>query len=347
MKFSDLNIGEDYAPFIIAEMSGNHNGSLERALKIVDAAAEAGAHAIKLQTYTADTLTLDVDSDEFRINDPDSLWNGYTLHELYNKAHTPWEWHQPIFQRAREKGLVFFSSPFDSSAVDYLEGLGVPMYKIASFEAVDLPLIRRVASTGKPVIISTGLLTASQIEKAVQAASNAGAGDVLILKCTSSYPADPANSNLRTLPNMRETFGVDVGLSDHTMGIGAAVTSVALGATVIEKHVTLSRDDGGVDSKFSLEPWELKLLVDETRRAWAALGGVSYGPTEQEKASKIFQRSLYIAEDLREGEVLTHKNLRSVRPGYGLAPEYLDLLLGKRVNRALKKGSAMRWEYLG
>lgn len=347
MKFSDLKIGANYAPFIIAEMSGNHNGSLERALKIVDAVAEAGAHAIKLQTYTADTLTLDVDSDEFRIDDPNSPWDGYTLYELYNEAHTPWEWHQPIFQRASEKGLVFFSSPFDSSAVDFLENLNVPMHKIASFEAVDLPLIRRVASTGKPMIISTGLLTASQIDKAVQAAWNGGAGDVLILKCTSSYPADPANSNLRTLTNMRETFGVDIGLSDHTIGIGAAIAAVALGANVVEKHVTLARDDGGVDSTFSLEPWELKLLVSETSRAWAALGKVSYAQTQQEKASRIFQRSLYLAEDVREGEVLTTKNLRSVRPGYGLAPEYLDVLLGKTVNRSLEKGSAMRWEYVG
>lgn len=340
-------IGAAHAPFIIAEMSGNHNQSLERALSIVDAAAAAGAHALKLQTYTADTITLDVQGGEFSINDRKSLWNGRNLHALYKQAATPWEWHAPIMQRAAEGGMVCFSSPFDESAVDFLESLGVPAYKIASFENIHLPLIRKAASTGKPLIISTGMASIAEIDEAVTAARGAGCRELILLKCTSTYPASPVNTNIRTIPHMRELFRCEVGLSDHTMGVGVAVAAVALGATVIEKHFTLSRADGGVDSAFSLEPAELQLLVTETGRAWESLGQATYGPTEAEKASLVFRRSLYIAEDIEAGSVLTPRNLRCVRPGLGLAPKYYDMLLGRRVSRGAKKGTPMQWDLLG
>ncbi|MCS6946062.1 MAG: pseudaminic acid synthase, partial [Steroidobacteraceae bacterium] len=271
-------VGPAHRPFIIAEMSANHNGSLERALAIVDAVADAGAQAVKLQTYTADTMTLDIAAREFVIDEPTSLWAGRTLYDLYREAHTPWAWHAPIFERARARGLVAFSTPFDSSAVDFLESLDVPCYKIASFENVDLPLIRKVAATGKPLIISTGLATLAEIAEAVAAAREAGCRDLVLLKCTSAYPASPADSNLRTIPHLRAAFGCEVGLSDHTLGIGAALGAIALGAAVIEKHVTLCRADGGVDSAFSLEPHELRLLVEESERARLALGEVRYGP---------------------------------------------------------------------
>jgi len=347
MHVGQRSIGQGYPPFIVAEMSGNHNQSLDRALAIVGAAATAGAHAIKLQTYTADTITLDVQEGEFFISDEQSLWKGSSLHDLYNRAHTPWEWHAPIMQRARELGLLCFSTPFDESAVEFLEGLGVPAYKIASFENVHLPLIRKVAATGKPLLISTGMATLADIDEAVRTAREAGCRDLVLLKCTSTYPATPEHSNVLTIPHLRAMFGCEVGLSDHTMGVGAAVAAATLGATVIEKHFTLKRADGGVDSAFSLEPEELRMLVVETERAWQALGKVTYGPSEAEKKSLIFRRSIYIAEDLKAGDVLTPNNLRCVRPGKGLPPKYYDMLLGRRVNRDVKKGTPMKWELIG
>lgn len=338
MKIDKAIIDMNYHPFIIAEMSGNHNHSLERALSIVEAAAKSGAHALKLQTYTADTITLDTNEGDFFINDENSLWKGKSLHELYQQAHTPWEWHKPIMQRADELGMICFSSPFDESAVDFLEELNVPAYKIASFENNHLPLIKKVASTGKPMIISTGMATVAEIDEAVTAARGAGCKDLILLKCTSTYPATPENSNVLTIPHMRELFSCEVGLSDHTMGIGTSIAAVSHGATVIEKHFTLSRADGGVDSTFSLEPDELKLLVVEAERAWQSLGSVTYGGTGSEEKSKIFRRSLYVAEDMKAGDIFTEKNLRIVRPGAGELPKYYDLFIGKKVNCDVKKG---------
>lgn len=335
------SVGAGAAPLIIAEMSGNHNQSLERALAIVEAAAAAGAHALKLQTYTADTMTLDLGEREFRIDDGDSLWSGKSLYKLYQEAYTPWEWHQPLLERARALGLIGFSSPFDESAVDFLEGLGVPCYKIASFENTDIPLIRKVASTGKPMIISTGMATMQELEESVGAARKAGARDIVLLKCTSTYPATPDDTNILTIPDMRSRFGCDVGLSDHTMGIGVAVASVALGACAIEKHFTLRRADGGVDSAFSLEPQELHSLVVEAERAWQALGAVRYGATEKEKKSLVFRRSLYVVQDLNAGDVLTRQNVRAIRPGLGLPPKHLDSILGRKIRRDAKRGTPL------
>ena len=315
-------IGADHPPFVIAEMSGNHNQSLERALAIVEAAAQAGAHAIKLQTYTADTMTLDVRGGSFDISDPDSLWAGQNLHDLYKKAYTPWEWHAPIMERARELGLICFSSPFDETAVDFLEDLGVPAYKIASFENNHLPLIEKAASTGKPLIISTGMASLGELDEAVCTARDVGCTQLVLLKCTSTYPATPANTNIRTIPHLCELFGCQVGLSDHTMGVGVAVAAVALGASVVEKHFTLAREDGGVDSAFSLEPAELASLVSETERAWQALGQVRYGSTEAERKSLVFRRSIYVAEDIAVGELFTEQNIRIVRQGDGVTPSF-------------------------
>jgi N-acetylneuraminate synthase len=339
-------LGPDHPPFIIAEMSGNHNGSLEKALSLVDAAAEAGADALKIQTYTADTMTLDIGEGEFLIEDPGSLWKGESLYKLYEKAHTPWAWHQPIFDRCREKGMIGFSSPFDATAVDFLQGLNVPAFKIASFEIVDIPLIRKVAATGKPMIMSTGMSTEAEIREAVQAARAANCGPLILLKCTSSYPADPVDSNLRTIPYMRETFGVYTGLSDHTLGTAAAVASVALGAVAIEKHFTLSRAEGGVDSAFSLEPHELRRLVEETRLAHRALGAIKLGPSGNESKSLGFRRSLYAVADIQAGEVLTVDNIRAIRPGYGLPPKHWDALLGKRAKTDIKRGTALQWNLI-
>lgn len=335
--------GAGQAPFVIAEMSGNHNGSLERALAIVDAAADAGAHAIKLQTYTADTMTLDLDRGEFRIDDPASLWHGHTLYDLYRRAHTPWDWHAALFERARQRGLVAFSTPFDASAVEFLERLGAPCYKVASFENVDLPLIRRVAATGKPVIISTGLATFEEIGEAVAAAREAGCRDLALLKCTSSYPASPQDSHLATLPELHRRFGCAVGVSDHTPGIGAALAAVALGASLIEKHFTLARADGGVDAAFSLEPAELRALVEESLRAWQAVGRVQFGPTEAERPMLALRRSLYVTRDLEPGDLLTPDNLRAIRPGLGLPPKHLPALLGRPVARRVARGTPMSW----
>lgn len=334
-------------PFIIAEMSGNHNQSLERALRIVDAAAEAGVDAIKLQTYTADTMTLDLNEGDFFISNPQSPWCGSSLYELYQKAHTPWTWQEKIFARAREHGLICFSTPFDSTAVDFLEELGAPCYKIASFENTDLPLIRKVARTGKPLIVSTGMATVADLDELVRTARENGCRDITLLKCTSSYPATPAGSNILTIPHMKALFGCNVGLSDHTLGVGAAVASIALGATVIEKHFTLARADGGVDSAFSMEPEEMALLVRECRAAWEALGEISYDVQEQEEKSLIFRRSLYIVEDMKAGDVITEGNMRAIRPGYGLSPRYYDVLLGRRVDRDVRRGTPLSWELLG
>jgi len=343
INIAGQKVGPGHPPFIIAEMSGNHNQSLDRALSIVEATAKAGAHAVKLQTYTADTMTLDIAEREFFINDQDSLWKGKSLYDLYKEAYTPWEWHKPIFDRCQELDLIYLSTPFDETAVDFLEELNVPCYKIASFENADIPLIRKVAATGKPMIISTGMATIAELDETVRTARETGCRDLILLKCTSSYPATPESTNIWTIPHMAKLFNCQVGLSDHTMGIGAAVASVALGATIIEKHFTLSRAGGGVDSAFSMEPDEMHSLVVEAERAWQALGKVSYGSTEKEKKSLIFRRSLYIVQDMKKGDILTRENLRSIRPGLGLAPKYYDILLGKRINRDVQRGTAVSW----
>lgn len=343
IKIAGRLIGHGHSPFIIAEMSGNHNQSLERALEIVEVAAKTGAHALKIQTYTPDTMTIDLDEREFHISDPDSLWKGTSLYKLYGEAYTPWEWHKPIFDRARELDIIPFSTPFDDTSVDFLESLDVPCYKIASFENTDLPLIRRVAATGKPLIISTGMASIAELDDMVRVAREAGCKDLILLKCTSTYPATANNTNILTIPHMRELFGCEVGLSDHTLGIGVSVASVALGATVIEKHFTLNRDDGGVDSMFSMEPAEMSQLVVETERAWQSLGQVSYGVTEAEKKSIQFRRSLYIVQDLQAGDVLTRENVRAIRPGLGLPTKYLEQVLGKTVKQDVLRGTALGW----
>lgn len=346
IKIGQREIGTHQRPYLIAEMSGNHNRSLGRALEIVDAAARAGADAVKLQTYTAETMTLDVRAPGFIIEDTDSLWAGRQLFDLYKEANTPWEWHAPIMERATSLGLQCFSSPFDETAVDFLESLGVPAYKIASFECTDLPLIRKVARTGKPMIISTGMASAAEIDEAVRTAHDAGCEQIVLLKCTSTYPATPENSNIRTIANMRETFGCLVGLSDHTMGCGVAVASVAYGACVIEKHFTLRRADGGVDSTFSLEPHEFAQLRTESERAWQALGTVTYGGTKAEEKSRAFRRSLYITRPMRAGDALSPDNLRVVRPGFGLPPKFFDLVMGKRIARDAPVGTPLTWDLL-
>lgn len=345
-KIGNRPVGRDHRPYLIAEMSGNHNQSLDRAFEIVEAAARSGADAIKLQTYTAETMTLNVRTRGFVIEDEKSLWAGRQLYDLYQEAHTPWEWHAPLMERARSLGLQCFSTPFDETAVDFLEGLGVPAYKIASFENTDLPLIKRVARTGKPMIISTGMASVAEIDEAVRTARASGCTNIVLLKCTSTYPATPQNTNVRTIPNMGETFRCDVGLSDHTMGCGAAIAAVALGAVIVEKHFTLRRSDGGVDSTFSLEPEEFKQLRIETERAWQALGCVTYGGTTAEQASRVFRRTLYIAQDMKAGDVLTSDNLRIVRPGFGLPPKYFEIMLGKRVNRQVSAGTPLSWDLL-
>ncbi len=346
MQIAGRQIGRGHVPFVIAEMSGNHNQSLDRALEIVEAAARSGAHAIKLQTYTPDTMTLDLDEREFHIGDAGSLWQGKSLYQLYGEAYTPWEWHQPVFERARNLGLIPLSTPFDDSAVDFLEQLDAPCYKIASFENTDLPLIRRVAATGKPLIISTGMASLAELDDTVQAARAAGCRDLVLLKCTSTYPATPENSNILTIPHLRELFGCEVGLSDHTMGTGVAVASVALGASVIEKHFTLSRADGGVDSAFSMEPHEMSQLVAESERAWLAMGKVSYGPLEAERKSLQFRRSLYAVKDIQAGETLCKENVRAIRPGLGLPPKYLETILGKSAGQDIKRGTALQWSMI-
>lgn len=346
IKVLDKVVGSAHKPFIIAEMSGNHNQSLDRALEIVEAAAKAGVDALKIQTYTADTMTLDVEEGEFFIKDKNSLWKGKSLYKLYEEAYTPWEWHQPIFDRARELGMIPFSSPFDETAVDFLEELDVPLYKIASFENTDIPLIKKVASTGKPMIISTGMATVAELDETVRTAREYGCKDLILLKCTSTYPATPENTNIITIPHMRELFDVQVGLSDHTLGTGVAVASVALGATVIEKHFTLNRADGGVDSSFSMEPDEMRALVTETERAWQALGKITYGPTEKEKDSLKFRRSIYVVKDIKAGEEFTRENIKVIRPGYGLEPKYYESFLGKKSKKDIKVGTPLKLELI-
>lgn len=328
-------------------MSGNHNHSLERALAIVDAAAASGADAIKLQTYTAETMTLDVRQPGFVIDDPNSLWAGRQLFDLYREAATPWDWHPQIMDRARARGIQCFSTPFDESAVDFLEGLGVPAYKIASFENTDLPLIRRVARTGKPMIISTGMAGLSEIDEAVRTAREHGCKDLVLLKCTSTYPATPRNSNVSTISHMRTAFGTAVGLSDHTMGCGVAIAAVAFGAVLVEKHFTLRRADGGVDSAFSMEPEEFLAMRTEVDRAWEGVGRVAYGASVDEEKSKAYRRTLYISKSLRAGDVLSPDNVRIVRPGFGLAPKYYDIVLGKRIARDAAAGTPLTWGLIG
>lgn len=343
MQIAGRPIGPGHPPYIVAELSGNHGGSLERALKIVDAVAEAGVDALKLQTYTADTMTIDADTDDFIISEPASPWYGRRLYELYEQAHTPWEWHEAIFDRARAAGLAAFSAPFDVTAVDFLEDLDVPAHKIASFEATDLTLVRHAARTGKPMIISTGLATAGEVDAAVHAAREAGCQDLLVFKCTSAYPTSPRDSNLATIHHLEQLTRSPVGLSDHTQGIGAAVASVALGAVAIEKHVTLSRADETVDAAFSLEPHEVAQLVIESRRAWEAVGTVHYGPTAAEQDSLRLRRSLYVVEDIPAGAELTHDNVRAIRPGYGLPAGRIDEVIGLRASRRIPRGTPLDW----
>lgn len=340
IKVGSKVIGSTHKPFIIAEMSGNHNQSLDRALAIVDAAAETGADAIKLQTYTADTMTI---KGAYTITDNNSLWHGKELHDLYKQAYTPWEWHEEIFKRASQRGMVAFSSPFDSSAVDFLEKLDVPIYKIASFENTDHLLLKKVARTNKPVIMSTGVSTMADIYESVQVLKENGCDQLILLKCTSTYPATPEDTNIVTIPHMQQSFNCQVGLSDHTMGIGVAVAAVALGATVIEKHFTLRRADGGVDSAFSLEPHELNALVVETERAWLSLGKISYSPTEKEKKSMAFKRSLFIAKPIKKGEIITPAHIRSIRPSNGLHTRYYDAVIGKKAAQDLKEGTPLNF----
>lgn len=346
MLIGTRQIGRGHRPYVIAEMSGNHNQSLDRALAIVDAAAASGADAVKLQTYTAATMTLDIRAPGFVIEDPNSLWAGRQLYDLYEEAHTPWDWHAAIFERAAQRGIACFSTPFDDTAVDFLEGLGAPAYKIASFECTDLPLIRKVAATGKPMIISTGMATLAEIDDTVRTARAAGCSDLILLKCTSTYPATPAHTNLNTIPVLREATGCEVGLSDHTMGCGAAIAAVALGATVVEKHFTLSRADGGVDSTFSLEPAELQMLRTETERAWQAMGCVVFGGSAAEAKSLVFRRSLYVVKDMAPGEPFSADNVRAIRPGFGLPPKYLDTVLGMPAPTSLKRGTPLSWNLL-
>ena len=347
MQIGGRGVGAGSAPLVIAEMSGNHNQSLDRALEIVDAAAQSGAHALKIQTYTAETMTIDVREREFFISDEKSLWKGESLFDLYSKAYTPWEWHEAIFDRANKHKMLAFSTPFDRTAVDFLENLNVPCYKIASFENTDLPLIKYVAATGKPMIISTGMATFAELDETVEAARAAGCNDLVLLKCTSTYPSTPDDSNILTIPEMRARYGCEIGISDHTMGIGVAVAAVALGATVIEKHFTLKRADGGVDSAFSMEPQEMAQLVIETERAWQAMGKVQDGPTAKETASLVFRRSLYVVAAIKAGEKLTPENVRAIRPGYGIAPKFYDEVMGKTAKRDIARGTPLAHDLIG
>lgn len=339
-------IGEGHEPFIIAELSGNHSQNFELAVEMVTAAAKAGAHAIKLQTYTADSMTLDVNTDDFVIQETDSLWHGEPLHGLYAKAATPYEWHKKLFDLANSLGMVAFSSPFDEHAVDFLNELNVPCFKIASFELTDIPLIKKAASCGKPLIMSTGMATMAEIELAISTAEEAGCDEIILLKCTSTYPALPLNTNLRTIPHMRDAFGVMVGLSDHTAGVGASVAAVAMGAPVIEKHFVLDRNAGGVDADFSLEPAELASLVAETKRAWQAMGSITYGGSAQEEKSKQYRRSIYVSEDIKQGQIVSPQNLKIVRPAFGLQPKYWEQILGRKAQSDLPKGTPLKWEHL-
>ena len=341
-----VQVIEQEGPWIIAEMSGNHNNSLDRALCLVDAAADAGVHAIKFQTYTADTMTIDVQCEDFFINDPNSLWAGRSLYDLYAEASTPWDWHEELFALARQRGLIPFSTPFDTTAVDFLEDLDVPLYKISSFENTDIGLIQKVAGTRKPLILSTGMASIDELSESVEAARDAGCTDLTLLKCTSAYPAPPSAANLLTIPDMRARFDCHVGLSDHTLGIGVAIGSVALGATVIEKHFTLDRSEGGLDSGFSMEPAEMAQLVKESHRAWQALGRVHYGASSADESSLKYRRSIYVVADIEAGEQFTPKNVRSIRPGSGLAPKHLATVYGKTAARDVLRGTPLDWNLI-
>jgi N-acetylneuraminate synthase len=337
-------IGPDRPPYVIAELSANHNGSLDRALAIMDAAKAAGADAVKLQTYRADTITIDHDGPEFVLHG--GLWDGRRLYELYEDAAMPWDWHKPLFDHARKIGITVFSSPLDATAIELLHGLGAPAFKVASLEMADLPLIKRMAATGKPLIMSTGASELSDIAEAVAAAREGGCKEIMLLQCTSGYPTPPADSNLKTIANLGETFDCVVGLSDHTMGTAVPVAAVALGACAIEKHFTLRRADGGVDSAFSLEPEELARLTADCRTAWEAMGHVHYGVVPSEKSIRALRRSLYVVKDIAAGETLTEANIRSIRPGLGLAPKFLPDVLGRPASRALKRGTALDWSMI-
>jgi len=344
IKINGREIGPDHAPYIIAELSANHNGDIQRAFQIMEAAKKAGADAIKLQTYTADTITIDCDSEDFQIHG--GLWDGQTLYNLYKGAQMPWEWHKPLFEKAKELGITIFSSPFDYTAVDLLEELGAPAYKIASFEAIDLPLIKYVAKTGKPMIISTGMANEEEIQEAINAAYEGGCKELVVLHCVSGYPAPAGEYNLATIADISNRFNVISGLSDHTIDNTTAIASVVLGASVIEKHVTLDRNGGGPDDSFSLEPKELEQLCRDAKVAWQALGKVNYERKESEKGNAKFRRSLYVVKDIAEGEEFTTENVKSIRPGFGLAPKYLDDILGKKAKSNIKSGTALSMEQI-
>lgn len=341
IKVGNRKIGPNEEPFIIAEMSGNHNGSKERAIEIIKSAAATGVDCLKFQTYTADTMTLDCHKPDFVINDEKSLWDGRQLYDLYKEAHTPWEWHEELFQVANDHGVIAFSSPFDETAVDFLNDLGVPMFKVASFEITHLPLIRKIGKTGKPVIISTGMASMDEIETAIQTAKEGGTDDIIILKCTSQYPANASDANLETISDMADRFGVQVGLSDHTLGIGVGIAAIGYGATVIEKHFTIDRSEGGVDSEFSMEPQEMKMLKEETSRAWHARGKVHYDGTANEQKSKQFRQSIYPTRDIAVGELFSADNLKICRPGLSLSPSNWESLLGKPAKRAIEMGERL------
>ena len=345
VRIAGRTIGRGHPPFIIAEMSGNHNHDIDRAIAIIEAAADAGADAVKLQTYTADTITIDHDGPQFRIEG--GLWAGRSLYELYEEAHTPWDWHPTLFAKARERGIAIFSAPFDPTAVDFLAALDVPAFKIASFEAVDLALIQKAAAVGKPLIISTGMASLEEIDEAVATARGAGSGEIVLLHCVSGYPTPPGDSNLLTIPDLSARFGIQVGLSDHTLGTAVANAAIALGATVIEKHVTLARSDGGPDAAFSLEPDELATLVQQCRTAWEALGTANYSLKGSEAGNIVFRRSLYATENIAAGERLTEHNVRSIRPGYGLAPKHLHDVLGQTAIRDIARGTPIDWSLIG
>ena len=347
IKFGNTNVGLGFKPFIIAEMSGNHNASLERALDIVEAASAVGASCIKLQTFRPEEITLDLTTSDFMINDEKSIWTGRSLDDLYREAQTPWEWHKPIFEKAKSLNLEIFSSVFSESGLDFLESLGVSAYKIASQECCDTSLVTAVARTGKPIIISTGMATLAEISETVDAVKSTGNNDLVLLKCTSNYPADPNDSNILTLANMRENFGCEVGLSDHTMGIGAALAAIAHGASVVEKHFTLSRSDAGNDSTFSLEPSEMRSLAIESERAWQSLGAVHYGPVKNETESLKFRRSLYVVKNIKKGEKFTSSNVRSIRPGFGLSPKFTEIIFEKSAKIDLKRGDPISWDIIG